>query len=78
PERHGAVFSRPAGEGENQKPGISRAEEWILDDAFQAEMSENSSKFQEDCADFEGSVVNYENEDDEAVEAEAFEWDGIW
>ncbi len=75
---NGAVFYRQAVEVVKQKTGISLAEEWILDDAFQAEMSENSSKFQEDCADFEGSVVNYENEDDETVEAEAFEWDGIW
>ncbi|MCD8097771.1 MAG: DUF5702 domain-containing protein [Lachnospiraceae bacterium] len=75
---NGAVFYRQAVGVVKQKTGISLAEEWILDDALQAEMSENSSRFQEDCADFEGSVVNYENEDDEAVEAEAFEWDGIW
>ncbi|MCD8249014.1 MAG: DUF5702 domain-containing protein, partial [Lachnospiraceae bacterium] len=75
---NGTVFYRQAVGVVKQKTGISLAEEWILDDAFQSEMEENSSKFQEDCADFEGSVVDYGDEENGEVEAEAFEWDGIW
>lgn len=75
---NGAVFYRQAVEVVKQKTGISLAEEWILDDAFQTQIEENSSKFQEDCADFEGSVVDYGDEEEEQIEAEAFEWDGIW
>lgn len=38
--------------------GLSLAEDWIFDEAFQQKLEDDSRSFQEDCEMYEGSVVD--------------------
>lgn len=73
----GMVFYQQAVRVMKDRTGLSLAEDWILDEQFQEELNENSEKFQEDCQAYEDSVVDYEDEE-ESLDGEACNWDGLW
>lgn len=72
----GAVFARQAIRVMKEKTGASLAEDWVLQGIFEKNAQNDSEKFLQDQKAYEGSVKNYEGEED-GVEAEAFEWDGL-
>lgn len=72
----GAVFARQAIRVMKEKTGASLAEDWILQGMFGENARSHTDKFLQDQRTYEGSVRNYEDEEDE-LEAEAFAWDGI-
>ncbi len=77
----GAAFYRQAVEIMKEKTGASLAEDWILQDLFQNDSQEHSRKFQEDCEAYEGSVRDYdeeEDDEDQKMNPEARQWDGLW
>lgn len=80
----GAAFFRQGVEIMKEKTGMSLAEDWLLQKVLQERAEENTRKFQEDCARYEGSVRDYEDEDDDeegedrSLAPQARQWDGIW
>ena len=75
----GAVFYRQAVKIMKEKTGVSLAEEWILPELFQKNAEENTGRFLKDCESYEGSVRDYEDdEDEEGLDPEAGQWDGLW
>ena len=76
----GAAFYRQAVKIMKERTGVSIAEDWVLQDLFQSGSEENTRRFQEDCAAYEGSVRSYEDaeEEEERMDPEARRWDGIW
>lgn len=75
----GAVFYRQAVQVIKEETGLSLAEDWIFDEAFQQKLEDDSRSFQEDCEMYEGSVVDYEYEEgEEEMSSEAENWDGMW
>lgn len=73
----GMVFYRQAIRIMKERTGISLAEDWILQDVFQKDVEEQKERFQRDSDYYEGSVVDYDDEEEE-IEEESREWDGIW
>lgn len=74
----GSVFYRQAIRVMKEKNGVSLAEDWIFQEAFQTEAEEDVRRFQEDCETYEGNVVNYESEDEEEGLDEGIrQWDGL-
>ena len=73
----GAVFYRQAVQAIKEETGLSLAEDWIFDEAFQQKLEDDSRSFQEDCEMYEGSVVDCEYEEgEEEMSSEAENWDG--
>lgn len=73
----GMVFYRQAIRMMKERTGFSLAEDWILQDKSQQDMEEQKERFQKDSAYYEGSVVDYDDEEEE-IEKEAREWDGLY
>lgn len=78
----GAAFFRQGVEIMKEKTGMSLAEDWLLQKVLQERAEENTRKFQEDCTRYEGSVRDYEDDDEEgedrSLAPQARQWDGIW
>lgn len=73
----GAVFYHQAIQVMKDKVGFSLAEDWVLQDMMQENIEEQSTRFEKDCAAYEGKVVDYADEEEElSEEAEGF--DGLW
>lgn len=75
-DQSGAVFYRQAIQVMKERTGAALAEDWLMQESLQKEYEKNSQKFQEDKDIYSGSVRSYEDEEDE-VDAEAYEWDGL-
>lgn len=79
----GAVFYRQAVKVMKEKTGVSLAEDWVFPELFQKDAEENTRRFQEDCETYEGSIRDYNEEDEEdgegkSLDPEASQWDGLW
>ena len=61
----GAVFYRQAVQVIKEQTGLSLAEDWMFDEAFRQKLEDDSQSFQEDCETYEGTVVDYEYDEDE-------------
>lgn len=74
----GAVFYRQAIRVMKARTGISLAEDWDFQEKFREEAEEDTRCFLKDCETYEGSVENYESEDEEeALGSKVRQWDGL-
>lgn len=75
----GAVFYRQAVKVMKEQTGLALVEDWIQDEDYQKKLEDDSHTFQADCETYEGSVVDYEyEEEEEEMSPEAESWDGMW
>lgn len=76
---NGMVFYQQAVQVMKEKTGASLAEDWLSLESWKKDADEKAERYQRHCERYEGSVVDYEaEEDEEEPEDEAFEWDGLW
>lgn len=73
---NGAVFYRQAIQVMNERTGASLAEDWLWQENLSG-MEENAEKFGKDCEVYEGSVRDYSTDEEEGMDEEALEWDGV-
>ncbi len=74
----GSVFYRQAIRIMKSRTGVSLAEDWSFQEKFREEAEEGTQCFLKDCETYEGSVKNYENEDEEeALDSKIRQWDGL-
>lgn len=71
----GMVFCRQAVRVMKERTGVSLAEDWFLQEGVQEDLDNSIRTFQEDCAVYGGSVVDYA--DEEELSSEAYSWDGL-
>lgn len=74
---NGAVFYHQAIRVMKERTGASLAEDWLWQEDLSG-MEKNAEKFEKDCEAYEGSVRDYSTDEEEDMEEEALEWDGVW
>lgn len=74
----GSVFYQQAVRIMEEKSGISLAQDWLLQQEFREEAEKDAARFQEDCEKYEGTVRNYEEEEEGEMADEARQWDGLY
>lgn len=74
---NGAVFYRQAIQVMKERTGVSLAEDWLWQEELSG-MEKNAQRFEEDRETYEGSVRDYNVDEEEEMDEEALAWDGDW